>query len=444
MKKAIHVVELGRYSAKQFRALALRLDQESRSVAWLPGHGWRAEWLAFDPVEEFRVKNHSSSFNEIISWMNTKVFRQPNRTHDGQHNVFPKWIGYVAYEAARSCERVPNQVIETRDQPIGCAAIFRAYSTILRRDFKSGLVSVACEDSNVVEKIRVLLSQKYEDKPVVRELAFLALDSDEAHRARIEKALNFIAQGDVYQINIARCFQANEVTLATHLLQEMFAKTQASFAAAIDFGDHALVSTSPELFFEVSPHGLIRTSPIKGTRPRGKDALSDRQLAYDLMFDPKEVAELTMVVDLERSDLGRISRIGSVRVQSLRQRMTTPNVHHQFQSIMGHLLEDIQLGDVFRAMFPSGSVTGTPKIRAMELIASLEAQRRGIYSGAIGMIDPYGSCIASMAIRTVLLDSTRTCAHYYVGGGIVADSDVSREVAETLWKAQQIHRRHTT
>jgi anthranilate/para-aminobenzoate synthase component I len=177
----------------------------------------------------------------------------------------------------------------------------------------------------------------------------------------------------------------------------------------------------------------VFTSPIKGTRPRGANATEDARLVAELEASPKERAELTMVIDVERNDLGRVSEPGSVRLVSGPSVRALPTVHHREATLGARLKRGISRRDVLLAMLPSGSVTGAPKARAMEMIAELEPHRRGLYTGAYGSIDHQGSVELAMAIRVLVM--RRGVGHYFSGGGIVAESDPAAEVEETTWKA---------
>jgi anthranilate/para-aminobenzoate synthase component I len=219
------------------------------------------------------------------------------------------------------------------------------------------------------------------------------------------------------------------------------------FGAAVRFGDGvAALSTSPELFLDaaVRPHDSARrfarleTIPIKGTRARGVDAASDEALARALHQDPKERAELTMIIDVERNDLGSVAEVGSVRVLGAPRVTALRTVHHRDAHVVARARASVSREEVIAAMFPSGSVTGAPKVRAMEVIASLEPFRRGLYTGAIGYVANDGSMRLAMAIRTVVLRGAE--GEYLTGGGIVADSDPVRELEETRWKAEQLAR----
>ena len=200
--------------------------------------------------------------------------------------------------------------------------------------------------------------------------------------------------------------------------------------------DWSLVSTSPERFLLATPDRRVETRPIKGTRPRGADARSDAALVHELDQDPKERAELSMVVDVERNDLGRVARTGSVRVVGAPRVETFGTVHHRVATVAAWLRAGTSRTKLLEATLPSGSVTGAPKVRAMELIATLEAERRGLYTGAFGHVAHDGSMRLGMAIRAVT--ARDGVAHYHAGGGIVAESDPAREVEEVRWKTLRV------
>jgi para-aminobenzoate synthetase component I len=205
------------------------------------------------------------------------------------------------------------------------------------------------------------------------------------------------------------------------------------FAAYIDGGDFALVSNSPECFLTLDGDRLA-TFPIKGTRPRDADARRDHATAAELQADPKEQAEHVMIVDLERNDLGRVCAIGTVRVDEFARVHSFPSLHHLVSKVSGRLATGTPLADVLRATFPGGSITGAPKIRAMEIIDELEPVSRSFYTGAVGFIGFDGRAVFNLAIRTAV--ATPTTFTYHAGGGIVADSVPAREYDETLLKAR--------
>jgi para-aminobenzoate synthetase component 1 len=250
--------------------------------------------------------------------------------------------------------------------------------------------------------------------------------------ARVARAQDYIGAGDIYQVNLAQKlttrFDGNPYRLFEHLL----ARSPAPGGAFLDFGDTRILSASPELFLRIRGRH-ITTRPIKGTRPRDRDPLRDEQLAFELLTDPKELAELVMITDLERNDLGQLCEYGSVVVTQLAQLERFAQVFHLVSTIEGHLRPEVDALDAVRACIPGGSISGAPKRRAREIIAELEPCPRGIYTGLIGYFDDSGDATFSLAIRTLVQEKDKL--HFSVGSGITAASVPAREYEETLHKA---------
>ncbi|MBV9127636.1 MAG: aminodeoxychorismate synthase component I, partial [Verrucomicrobia bacterium] len=260
-------------------------------------------------------------------------------------------------------------------------------------------------------------------------------------RANFESAVRaaqaHIAAGDIYQVNLAQRFAAEFSGSPHALFEQLLAASPAPGAAFIDTGaGTTILSASPELFLRVDPGGRITTRPIKGTRPRGVNPTADRQLATELQRDPKERAELLMITDLLRNDLGRVCAFGSVAAPDLLRLEHFAQVHHLVSTVTGQLRADVSPVGALAACFPGGSITGAPKKGAMEIIAELErATPRGVYTGAIGWFGLDGRSAAfSIAIRTLVHDARRGELHYHVGAGITADSVPAREWEETMHK----------
>ena len=243
---------------------------------------------------------------------------------------------------------------------------------------------------------------------------------------------DYIAAGDVYQINLTQKFrfdfEGDPVALYTALRR----RQRVAHGALVTMPDRSILSLSPELFFAREGQKLS-TRPMKGTAPRGRTPREDSRLKNWLAFDEKQRAENLMIVDLLRNDLARVSRIGSVEVTDLFTVETYRSVHQMTSGISSELRSDMALADMLRALFPCGSVTGAPKVRAMEIIRELEGEPRGVYTGSIGMVAPNGDCAFNVAIRTAVLEGTK--GEMGIGGGIVADSKEHSEYEECLLKA---------
>jgi para-aminobenzoate synthetase component 1 len=249
----------------------------------------------------------------------------------------------------------------------------------------------------------------------------------------VHRAQAYIRAGDVYQVNLSHRLSTPCPYTGPAFFRSLNDVSPAPFSAYMDAGDFELVSSSPELFLRLSG-AQIRTRPIKGTRPRGADAAQDSQFSYQLQTSPKEMAELVMITDLLRNDLGRVCEFGSVHVPELARLERFAQVQHLISTVEGSLREGVTHLGAFAACFPGGSITGAPKIRAMEIIDELEPSARGPYTGALGYVGFNRESQLAMTIRTMLLKNG--LAHFQVGAGIVADSDPEAEYAETLAKAR--------
>lgn len=248
----------------------------------------------------------------------------------------------------------------------------------------------------------------------------------------VQKAKEYIRKGDLYQVNLSQRFSLPSAMEPWTLYRRLRSINPAPMAAYLNFGNTQVISASPERFLKVT-NRQVETRPIKGTRPRGKDISMDQCLRNELWDSIKDRSELVMIVDLERNDLGRICEIGSVQVQELFRLDEYATVFHLSSIINGKLPIDKDVVDLLRVAFPGGSITGAPKIRAMEIIEELEPVRRGIYTGAIGYLSFNGNADLNIAIRTIIIKDGQ--AYFHVGGGIVADSDPLAEYQETLDKS---------
>ena len=251
----------------------------------------------------------------------------------------------------------------------------------------------------------------------------------------VARAQEWIAAGDIYQVNLAHPFTAPWDGDAFAFYEALRHYSPAPQAAFMELGDRVILSASPESFLKMSGRS-IRTRPIKGTRPRRSEPNADALSAYELRTSPKEMAELVMITDLERNDLGRICEYGSVCVGELLKIERFEQVYHLVSTVEGRLRSDVDHVQALRACFPGGSITGAPKKRAREIIAALEPWPRGLYTGAIGWFGFNGESHFNITIRTVVAENG--AAHFHVGAGIVADSIPEKEWQETLDKAAGI------
>ena len=251
----------------------------------------------------------------------------------------------------------------------------------------------------------------------------------------ILKAKDYISRGDIYQLNLSQRFSAENTTEAIELYRGLSDISPAPFSAYMDFADFQIISSSPERFLNLNG-GVVQTRPMKGTRPRSQSVKEDAALKKELLNSPKDKAELIMIVDLERNDLGKVCSYGSVKADQLRNLEAYSTVYQTTATVSGRLYPDKDCIDLLRACFPGGSITGCPKIRAMQIIEELEPHRRSIYTGSIGYLSFNGNIDLNIAIRTILKKQNKI--YFQVGGGIVADSVPELEYQETLVKAKAL------
>ena len=266
----------------------------------------------------------------------------------------------------------------------------------------------------------------------------IGLRSTFTHRGYLDavgRVREYIVAGDIFQANLSQRFQVRLSEQPFELYRRLRRRNPAPFAAFLDFGELQIGSASPERFLRLdAEHRRIETRPIKGTRPRGLGPMHDAALGRALAESEKDRAENVMIVDLLRNDLSRVCRPGTVRVPELFALEHHPTVHHLVSTVIGELEPEADAVDLIRAAFPGGSITGAPKVRAMEIIAELEPTQRGVYCGSIGYLSTSGAMDTSIVIRTYL--TLRGQVYFQAGGGIVADSDPELEYRETLDKAR--------
>src|SRR5262249_6415117 len=254
----------------------------------------------------------------------------------------------------------------------------------------------------------------------------------DGYLATVRRAIDYVHAGDCFQVNLAQRLLTPQVEHPLELYGRLRERNSAPFAGYLDVGEFAVASASPERFLRVTD-GEVETRPIKGTRPRGGTPDEDRARTGELVSSPKDRAENVMIVDLLRNDLGRVCEYGTVRVPRVCQVETFRYVHHLVSEVRGRLAAGRTPLDLLRACFPGGSVTGAPKVRAMEIIAELEPTARGPYCGSLGYSGFDGTADTNILIRTFTVG--RGWVQFPVGGGIVADSEPEREYEETLHKA---------
>ena len=328
-----------------------------------------------------------------------------------------KWLaGFASYELGYALEPKLNSLMpDGRRSPLICFGVFDGPDMDAKRDLMHRALSE--QDGANLDA----------PKPVW---------SETDYAKAFEVVIGYINSGDFYQTNLTFPMVSNHEGSALGLYSRLRAAQPVNYGGVVDLGEGpVLISRSPELFFKVDDTGVISTRPMKGTVPRGKDAAEDASLVEWLSSDPKNRAENLMIVDLLRNDISRVSEIGSVHVPELFTVESYATVHQMVSEVRAKLLDGLNISDLFQALFPCGSITGAPKIRAMEFIRDLEPEPRDVYCGSMGWISPTGAMSFNVCIRTLSLFEGGD-VRLNVGGGVVYDSTAPSEYEEALWKAR--------
>lgn len=343
--------------------------------------------------------------------------------------------GAFSYDAGRALEQLPAQALADIELPEIAVAVY--HQALIRRR-SDGVTWLLAEQQHLAALKQFWL----QPHTTTSDIAFsLTTDwqsnlSATGYQRRFLKIQDYLQAGDCYQINLAQRFtatyQGDPWQAYLHLRQH----NNAPFSGFFRLPSGAVLSHSPERFLQVSASGAVETKPIKGTRPRSDDAIQDRANAEQLAQSAKDRAENVMIVDLLRNDLSRCCEPGSVKVPALFAIESYPAVHHLVSTVTGQLRHDQSALDLLAACFPGGSITGAPKIRAMEIIDELEPHRRSYYCGSFAYISQHGAADSSIAIRTLVAYQQQLFC--WAGGGIVADSEGSSEYQETLDKVAKI------
>jgi para-aminobenzoate synthetase component 1 len=409
----------------------------------------------------------SQGDNITLTSGNSQKTQQGN-PFDILHNLFEKYrldcsqapvpfcggaVGYFSYDLCHFIESLPGTAIDDLQLP---ESYFAFYSTIVAFDnllgktyiISSGFPEYDDEGQRLtkaaeqIEKMASRLSAPVSvpeynttGTPALTEAVLKCNFTPEDYKNAVKKVRDYIIAGDIFQANISQRFETDLTIPPYELYSRLRQINPAPFASYLNFDDVVIVSASPERFLRLDSD-QVETRPIKGTRPRGKNAANDKAMAQELTASIKDRAENVMIVDLERNDLGRVCQFGTINVTELAILETFPTVFHLTSTVVGKLRSDKNRLDLLKATFPGGSITGAPKVRAMEIIDEVEPTRRSIYTGAIGYLCFSGNMDINIVIRTFLVKDKK--AYFQVGGGIVYDSDPEEEYQETLDKAKAL------
>ena len=349
------------------------------------------------------------------------------------------WFLYLGYELVGQLE----PTLELPDTPAGLpiALAVRIPAAVIVDHLRGETIVVAEEEfAEAFAEIQTdMAATNVETQNFASLQVRVSEDLPEQFTAGVEHIRNYIAAGDVFQVNLSRAWRGDVQSehSAADVYRLLRKTNPAPFACLADFGEFAVISSSPERLVRVQA-GRVDTRPIAGTRPRGANPERDQALLEELIAHPKERAEHIMLIDLERNDLGRICEYGTVNVDELMVVESYQHVHHIVSNIQGTLLEGITPGQIIRAVFPGGTITGCPKVRCMDIIAELEQTGRGAYTGSVGYLNHNGDMDLNILIRTMTLQGKQL--QFRTGAGIVMDSVAPNELKETRHKARGLLR----
>jgi len=387
-------------------------------------------------------------FDDLAAW----IAKLPEPARTGLSLPFQGgWVVYLSYESARWIEpKLQNAPVELTPALPTALALRAPAALVLDRKYNQAFL--VCEPGfetllrQCEADCAALLNTSNPPKltPLPPEYHFtIRADPDAAFLSSVARIHDYLRAGDVFQVNLSRGWQAEShcVVSATELYRCLRKANPAPFAALLQYGNAALLSSSPERLVQVKG-GMAQTRPIAGTRARAQSKEQDELLKATLVQDPKEIAEHIMLIDLERNDLGRVCQPGSISVDELLSVESYTHVHHIVSNVRGRLRAGVGPVDVLKALFPGGTITGCPKVRCMEIIAELERTPRGAYTGAIGFINRNGEMDFNILIRSMTLQNHADSAvlSFRAGAGIVADSIAEKELAETAMKAEGLLR----
>ncbi len=396
--------------------------------------------VASNPFEVVKYSNDPECIDKFRNTMNKYSFE----SNDEKKYGLPfngGAVGYLSYDLGRYLEKIENKTTVDMEVP---DLYFGLYDWAYVIDHKDKNLYIVTANLDKVKEVKIIAEREeliLNSKPTKisyttdEEIPLKSNFTKQEYIDSIERVRQYIRSGDIYQANLTQRFDARTSRSAFDIYAQLREVGPTIFGGLLNFEDVQVISNSPERFIKVE-NRKIQTRPIKGTKPRGETPEQDEFFKNELSNSEKDKAELLMIVDLERNDLGRVSKIGSVKVPELFKIEAYANVYHLVATIESEIDKEKDIYDVIKATFPGGSITGAPKIRAMEVIEELEPTRRNVYTGSIGYIGFDGTTDLNIAIRTIVKKDDRIT--FQVGGGITWDSKPEDEYMETLHKAKSI------
>lgn len=412
----------------------------------------RYSFIAFNPVGELKGNAESGSYsihNQELTAEQKPVLTLlrellPIQKKDAPFAFFGGAIGYFGYETAYHFEQIGEIVGDVYNMPDVHVYFYETFVVI---DHLLQQVSIVAMDLFQVGHSMDFMQQKVDDIERMMissvsykhtaeiDVQFAPTIKKERFIEMVETAKQHIRNGDIFQVVLSQTFEADYRENALTLYRKLRTSNASPYMFFMEFGDYTVLGTSPESLVKVQK-GLVTTNPIAGTKPRGQHAQEDEAIANALLQDEKEIAEHKMLVDLGRNDVGRVAQVGTVAVTKYMEIEKYKYVMHIVSEVTGKLRDDAHLVDVIASSLPAGTVSGAPKIRAMQIINELEKRKRGIYAGAIGYLSTSGDMDLALAIRTMIIKDEK--AYVQAGAGIVYDSVPELEYEETLNKAKAL------
>ncbi|MFT4552164.1 MAG: para-aminobenzoate synthetase component 1 [Chlamydiales bacterium] len=414
----------------------------------------RYSFIAVDPFTTLTCKdglvkiNKKLSRNDPFSVLQDLLADYPLETLTGLPPFQGGVAGFFSYDLCNYLERLPVAELDDMQFPDMALGFYDLLLAFDHREKRSWIFSSGYPEKNPEERKRRAqrrfeeLANKIKNVKALQDIPpFVCMEKEiisnfqrDSYEKSVQQVIDYIYAGDVFEVNLSQRFSAPlpEGLKAFQLYRRLRQLNPAPFAAYVNMANSVIASASPERFLKVV-NGLVETRPIKGTRPRGKTEEEDQRNASNLLSSEKDRAENIMIVDLMRNDLSRVCADGSVKVSQLCGLESYATVHQLVSTISGKMKKKFDSLDLLKVSFPGGSISGAPKVRAMEIIAELEPNKRGPYCGSIGYLGFNGNMDISIAIRTYAIKNNRVT--FQAGGAIVADSDPASEYEETLDKA---------
>ena len=419
-------------------------------------HRGRYTIFGYDSDKIYEVKNNSLFINKkkikttnVYSYLKKLI---KNFDYDLPKNLPPMalmLVGYFGYDTIRFVEKIPNQ--NKDDLKIPDIRLQRPKKIIIHDNFKKKLFFISCEynfkkcselnyNKNIKELKKIIKDSSKKiiarkNKKELKKIIVKSNTSKKQFKKNVSIAKKHIELGDIFQVVLSQRFEAKLQKKPLEIYKKIRKTNPSPFLYFINYDDFQIVGSSPEILVRVKDN-KITIRPIAGTRPRGKNKQKDNSLQKELLADPKEISEHLMLLDLGRNDVGKFSETGTVKVDSQFKIEKYSHVMHIVSNVTGTLKKNSSLIDVLMSGFPAGTVSGAPKIRAMEIIDSLEKSKRKLYAGGIGYFSPKNNMDTCIALRTAIVKNNKV--YIQAGAGIVADSNPEKEYQETLNKAKAL------